>query len=129
MVLWGASVGFSPSPQGLGRGREYQGGERVGGSRGGAAVGVQGGEGTWQWGSEVAAGSKVDACLLAVLLSSTSVTRSCHLAVPSPHSEDPQVRNGGSFYHEGLTPQRLPQLTYVFSMTPPVALHWVSPSP
>lgn len=36
-----------------------------------------------------------DVHLLAVLLSSTSAIHSCHLAAPSPHSEDLQVRAGG----------------------------------
>lgn len=45
-------------------------------------------------GGAVGGGPSADVHLLAVLLSSTSATRSCHPAAPSPHSVDPQVRAG-----------------------------------
>lgn len=45
-----------------------------------------------------------DVLLSAVLLSSTSATLSCHLAAPSPHSVDLQVRAG-----DGLSPRTPPK--------------------
>lgn len=64
---------------------------------------------------------KIKVCLSPVLLSSTSVTHSCHLAALSPHFGDPQVRSRGGFCHWYL-PTKMPQHSLV---TLPVGFPWV----